>query len=65
MKKIKLKKILILVLWITVASGIIGLLSFVRVEGKAVKGKSINVIVTNESENSFVSETDIVEFLNQ
>ena len=65
MKKIKLKKILILVLWITVASGIIGLLSFVSVEGKAVKGKAINVIVTNESENSFVNETDIVDFLNE
>ena len=61
----KFKKTLILVLWITVASGVVALLGFVNKAGKMVRGKSVNVIITNESENSFVSENDIIDFLHQ
>lgn len=61
----KYKKILILVLWITVASGIIATLGFVSAQEKLIKGKSINVVVTNENENSFIDETDVIDFLNQ
>jgi cell division protein FtsQ len=64
MKKIKLKKIVVFVLWIIGISSFTALLGFVNAEQKEVIGKSINVIVTNESENSFVDETVVNDYLN-
>lgn len=64
MKKIKLKKIIVFVLWIIGISSFAALLGFVNAEQKEVIGKSINVIVTNESENSFVDENVVNDYLN-
>jgi cell division protein FtsQ len=64
MKKIKLKKIFIFVLWIIGISSFATLLGFVNAEQKEIVGKSINIIVTNESENSFVDENVITNYLN-
>lgn len=63
MKKIKLRKILILVLWIIVVSGITVTLGFVNAEEKEVKGRSLSINILNENENYFVDEDDIKEFL--
>ncbi len=63
MKKIKFKKILILVLWIVVVSGITLTLGFVTAEEKEVKGRSLSIQVLNENENYFVDEDDIRSFL--
>jgi cell division protein FtsQ len=63
MKNIKWKKIGILVLWITVASSVVFLLSFVNRAEKRNPGKSVNVTITNQDENLFISETDILKFL--
>jgi hypothetical protein len=59
MKKFKLKKIIVFVLWIIGISSFAALLGFVNAEEKEVMGQSINVIVTNESENSFIDENSI------
>ena len=63
MKKIKFRKILILVLWITVASSVVFLLGFVNAQEKNVKGKSLNINITNQDENLFIDESDIIAFL--
>ena|ERR1700741_1396854 len=63
MKKIKFKKILVLVLWIIVVSGITVTLGFVNAEEKEVKGRSLNITIVNENENYFVDEDDIRGFL--
>lgn len=64
MKKINLKKIIVFVLWIIGISSFAVLLGFVNAEQKEVVGKSINVIVTNESENSFIDENVVGSYLN-
>jgi len=64
MKKINLKKIIVFVLWIIGISSFAVLLGFVNAEQKEVVGKSINVIVTNESENSFIDENIVGSYLN-
>jgi cell division protein FtsQ len=63
MKNIKWRKIGILVLWITVASGVVLLLSFVNAAEKRNPGKSVNIAITNQDENLFISEQDILKFL--
>ena len=63
MKNIKLKKILILVLWITVASSVVFILGFVNAQEKNTKGKSLNINITNQDENLFIDESDIIKFL--
>jgi cell division protein FtsQ len=63
MKKIKFRKILLLVLWIIVVSGIGVTLGFVNAEQKEVKAKSLNIVIVNENENYFVDEDDIKAFL--
>jgi cell division protein FtsQ len=64
MKKFKLKKIIVFVLWIIGISSFAALLGFVNAEEKEVMGQSINVIVTNESENSFIDENVVSNYLN-
>lgn len=65
MKNIKLKKILILVLWITVASSVVFILGFVNAQEKNTKGKSLNINITNQDENLFIDESDIIKFLKE
>src|SRR5437016_1235925 len=65
MKKIKFRKILILVLWIIVVSGVTLTLGFVNANEKEVRGKSLSITVLNENENYFVDEEDILKFLRE
>lgn len=61
----KLKKIGILVLWITVASGMVFLLGFVNAAEQSQKGRSISVNILDPEENQFLDEKDILDFLEQ
>jgi cell division protein FtsQ len=63
MKKIKFRKILILVLWIIVVSGVTLTLGFVNAEEKEVKGRTLSINILNENENSFIDEDGVKEFL--
>ncbi|MCD6068334.1 MAG: hypothetical protein K0S33_3160 [Bacteroidetes bacterium] len=65
MKNIKWRKIGVLVLWITVVSSVVFLLSFVNAAEKNNKGKSVTVNITNQDENLFIDETDILKFLEE
>src|SRR5690606_36208689 len=51
--------------WITVASGTIALLGFVNAEEKTNPGKAVTVHITNQDENLFIDESDILSFLEQ
>ena len=63
MKRIRYKKIVEIVLWVFGLSSIFFLLSFVNKKENDIKGRSINIKISDESELSFVSEEDVIEFL--
>ncbi len=65
MKKINYKKILNLFLWIIALSGLCISWSFVSGKQKSKKIESLNVDIVNNSENSFISENDVLTFFEE
>ena len=63
MKKINFKKVGILVLWFLGIAGLISSLAFVNAREKKVKGKTVNITIEQEDDNSFLDEDDILKFL--
>ncbi len=63
MKKIKFKKVLILVLWIAVVSGILVTLGFVDAREQEVKGKLPDITINDDGKNYFIDADDIRDFL--
>ncbi|MHB8259803.1 MAG: cell division protein FtsQ/DivIB [Bacteroidia bacterium] len=63
MKKLNLKLILNIVLWILGISGLVSSLAFVTVSEKNSKGKTVTVTIEQDDDNSFVDEDDILKFL--
>ena len=65
MKKIKFRKIVEIILWVFGLGGVFFLLSFVNKQEKSIKGKSIGIEITDEDYLEFVSEENIIDFLNK
>ncbi len=63
MKKINFKKILNVTLWILGASALVFTLGFVSDRQQFVKGKTPQIIINQDDENSFVDEDDILKLL--
>ena len=64
MKKLKLRKIFEIVLWVFGLGGVFFLLSFVNKSEDKIKGKNIQIEIQDEEMLSFVSEENVLEFLN-
>lgn len=63
MKKINFKKILNITLWLLGSSALVFTLGFVNNREQFVKGKAPQIIISQEDENSFIDEDDILKFL--
>lgn len=63
MKKINYKKILISVLWIIAIAGLISSLGFVSRSEESIVAGNLNIMIANNDENPFLSETDVKQFL--
>lgn len=63
MKKINWKKILNVALWVLGSSALVFTLGFVSDREAFVKGKTPQIIINQDDDNSFVDEDDILKFL--
>lgn len=63
MKKINWKKILNVTLWVLGSSALVFTLGFVSDRQQFVKGKTPQIIINQDDDNSFVDEDDILKFL--
>jgi len=63
MKKINFKKILNVTLWCLGAAGLVFTLGFVSDRQQFVKGKTPQIVINQDDENSFVDEEDILKLL--
>lgn len=62
MKKLNIRKIVVVVLWIIGLSGLLASLAFVGKKEKAVVAGNVTVTILNTDENSFIDEQDVKEF---
>ncbi len=62
MKKINIRKILSLVLWIIGLSGLVASLAFVSKKQKYIKSQNLNVAIINTNDNMFIDEEDVKLF---
>ena len=65
MKKINLKKILTIVLWIIGLSGLLASLAFVTNKENNVKAENMLVSVNNTEVNTFIDEEDVKDFFKE
>ena len=65
MKKINLKKILTIVLWIIGLSGLLASLAFVTNKENNVKAENMLVSVNNTEVNTFIDEEDVKDFFSK
>lgn len=63
MKKINYKKLLVTVLWIIALVGLTGSMAFVSKSEKDTVVKTLNISIYNNEENSFISESDVKDYL--
>ena len=63
MKKINFKKIGIIALWFLGIAGLISSLAFVTASEKKIKGKTVEIVIEKDDENSFIDEDDVLKFL--
>lgn len=65
MKKINYKKILVTVLWIITIAGLMGSLGFVSKSENNVIATNLNINISNNDENLFLSEADVKNFFKE
>lgn len=65
MKKLNIRKIIVVVLWIIGLSGLLTSLAFVGKKEKMVIADNLTVDILNKDENSFIDEADIKEFFRE
>lgn len=65
MKKIDVRKIGILVLWILGLSGLVASLAFATSKEDVVKVEHMSVNITNSDENAFIDEEDVKAYLDE
>ncbi|MDI1356272.1 MAG: hypothetical protein PSX36_15250 [bacterium] len=65
MKKLNYKRITLTVLWIIAIAGLAGSLAFVSKSEKNIVANNLNIIIHNNDENPFISESDVKNFLNE
>jgi cell division protein FtsQ len=65
MKKISTSKIITLVLWIIGLSGLFTSLAFVNAKDKKIVSEVISIQILNSDENSFIDESDVVNYLSE
>lgn len=65
MKKINIRKILTLVLWIIGLSGLVASLAFATKKEKSVISENLSVSITNTNDNLFIDEEDVKLFFNE
>lgn len=63
MKRINFKRILNVALWLTGCATLVFTLGFVSDRQQFVKGKAPQIIISQDDENNFVEEEDILKFL--
>jgi len=63
MKKINFKKIGIIALWFLGIAGLISSLAFVTASEKKIKGKTVEIVIEKDDDNSFIDEDDVLKFL--
>lgn len=62
MKKLNIRKIIVVVLWIIGLSGLLASLAFVSKKEKAVIADNLTVSILNTDENNFIDEQDVKDF---
>jgi cell division protein FtsQ len=62
LKKINYKKLLVAIIWILVIAGLSASLGFVSKNEKSTIATSLNINITGNDENPFLSEKDIIRF---
>ncbi len=65
MKKISIKKIITIVLWIIGLSGLLASLAFASKKQKQVVAQNMSITITNNDENTFVDEDEVKLFFNE
>lgn len=65
MKKLNIRKIIVVVLWIIGLSGLLASLAFVSKKEKTVVADNLTVSILNTDENSFIDEEDVKEFFKE
>ena len=65
MKKLNIRKILTLVLWIIGLSGLVASLAFATKKEKSVISENLSVSITNTNDNLFIDEEDVKSFFNE
>jgi cell division protein FtsQ len=65
MKKLNIRKIIVVVLWIIGLSGLLASLAFVGKREKMVIADNLTVNILNTDENSFIDEADVKEFFKE
>lgn len=65
MKKVSIKKIITLVLWIIGLSGLVTSLAFATKKQQALKTETINITIINNDDNAFIDEDDVTLFFKE
>jgi cell division protein FtsQ len=65
MKKLNIRKIIVVVLWIIGLSGLLASLAFVGKKEKMIVADNLTVNILNTDENSFIDEADVKEFFKE